>query len=90
MISNIGNLETNQEVRVEAGCGYPEQEDTVTSVVIAVAGNSALLANGMRLAQCNADNFGVSLTGKKIEKPEISPEAKRLLAEAEMEAGEKD
>lgn len=87
MISFIGDLSQGDQVAIDPGMGMPETEETVTEVIIRVAGGSALTNSGRRLAQCTGDNWGITLmrSGLSEDEYQISSEALQIIAEVEGE-----
>jgi len=72
-------LLVGDEIKVEAGHGFPPLESEMTKVLADVNGFSALTTDGVRLA-CQ-DAPGITKTGQHFDQIEISPAAQKILNE---------
>jgi hypothetical protein len=70
-------LKIGDEIKVDAGRGFPPVEIEATKIIADVAGYSALTADGVAL--CCEDAQGIIKTGNYFDKVEISPAAQKLL-----------
>lgn len=81
---DIASLECGDEIKISSGFGHPKSPYDRTEVVYAVSGNSAITNMGTQLALCHGDYKGVTLTGNRVDNPQPTEEAKRIMREAGM------
>ena len=78
----IASLSPGDEIIIRKGFGDPKTEKEIKDIIYNIHCFSALTANGIQL-MCR-DAIGIKRTGKHFTEYDVSPEAKKILKEANV------